>query len=281
MPFYQNVFDNDFIGHLLLEDRQYVLDFKVPANKNKTIYAYAWAVPPYNTVGNTSLTINYSIDAGATWYSFNVTLTSGSAQTAAQVVADLNGDQNFASLFTAIAVQLGDQSYRLMIQANSTQRERFKFYISNTGAETVLRFNAMAGVAQLPAYFDRHTIANFQAHGPGGDNTYPDSLGTLVKLNQPTDNWYITNAGLSTTASADWQLLRGRSRAFMFQNIATDSGNSNRITSIIEYPAGAQAGDLAKKTEYVYSSGNTTTQPNYTFEIPYVLQASDLTTIPT
>ncbi len=274
MPFYQNVFDNDFIGHLLLDDRQYVLDFKVPANKNKTIYAYAWTTPPYNTVGNTALTINYSIDAGATWYQFTVTLTSGSAQTAADVANDLNADSNFNSLFTANVVQLKDQSFRLMFQAKSTQRERFKFYVANTGAETVLRFNAMAGVAQLPSYFDRHTIANFQLHGPGGDNTYPDSMGMLVALTQPTDNWYITNAGLDTTALADWELLRGRSKAFMFKKNTVDG--SDRITETIEYPAGAQAGDFARKTTYSYTGSNT--NPDQSAEIPYVLTSGDLIT---
>jgi hypothetical protein len=275
MPFYQNVFDNDFIGHLLLEDRQYVLDFKVPANKNKTIYAYAWAVPPYNTVGNTSLTINYSIDAGATWYAFSVNVGSGSAKTPADIAAALNADSNFTNLFTAQAVQLKDQSYRLMFQANSTQRERFKFYISNTGAETVLRFNQMAGVAELPNYFDRHTIANFIAHGPGGDNTYPDSQGCLVKLTTPTDNFYISAAGLDPTVTqADWQLLRGRSRAFMFHKNTIDG--SNRITQTIEYPAGAKAGDLAKKITYTYSGTNT--NPDQMGEVPYVLTSGDLIT---
>jgi hypothetical protein len=274
MPFYQNVFDNDFIGHLLLEDRQYVLDFKVPANGNKSIYQFAWATPPYNTVGNTSLTLNYSIDAGQTWYSFSVTLTSGSARTSDQVAADLNANTNFSSLFTANVIATNDGSRRLLIQANSTQRERFKFYISNTSAETVLRFNAKAGVAQLPSYFDRHTVANFKLYGPGGDNSFPDSLGNLIKLTQPTDNWYITNAGLDTTALEDWQLLRGRSKAFMFQKNTVDS--SNRITQTIEYPAGAKVGDLAKKITYSYTS--TKTSPDQVAEVPYVLTSGDLIT---
>lgn len=279
MPFYQNVFENDFLGHLLLADRQYVLDFKVPANLNKSIYACAWANPPYNTVGNTSLTINYSIDSGQKWYPFVVTLTSGATQTADQIAADLNNNTNFASLFTAtvIVVQIqGVNTRKLMIQANSTQRERFKFYISNTSAETVLRFNQKAGVAQMPSYFERHTIANFIEHGPGGDNLYPDSLGMLVALTQPTDNFYIEAAGLSTTALADYQLLGGRSGLFTFQKITVDG--SNRITSIIEYPAGAPVGTLAKKIQYSYTGGNT--NPDQITEIPYVMTLSDYVTPP-
>ncbi len=280
MPFFQNVFDNDFLGHLLLDDRQFILDYKVPANINKSIYQFAWADPPYNTVGNTTLTINYSIDSGKSFYVLNLTLSSGTAKTADDLAADLNAIANFTSLFEAKVIVNNVGIRRLLIQAR-LQREIFRCYISNTSAETILRFNAKAGVAELPSYFDRHSIANYRDHGPGGDNIYPDSLGLLIKLTQPTDNYYITNAGLSTTAQKDWQLLRGRAQgSFKFQNIATDSGNGNRITSIVEYPAGAKAGDLARKIEYSYDGSNSTSQPNYIFECPYVLASSDLTTVP-
>lgn len=277
MPFYQNVFENDFIGHLLLGDRQYVIDFKVPANKNNSIYACAWADPPYNTVGNTSLTFNRSIDAGQTWYPFTVTLTSGVTQTAEDIISDLNNNSDFASLFTATTIAVKVQNIntkKVMIQAKSTQRERFKFYISNTSAETVLRFNQNAGVAQMPSYFERHTIANFIEHGPGGDNLYPDSLGLLVALTQPTDNFYIEAAGLSTTALADYELLKGRSGLFTFKKITVDG--SNRITSIIEYPAGAPVGSLAKRTQYSYTGANT--NPDKITEIPYVMTSGDYVT---
>lgn len=281
MPFYQNVFENDFLGHLLLDDRQYVLDFKVPANVNKSLYQFAWAEPPYNTVGNTSLTINYSIDSGKTFSPLVISLTSGASRTADNIATELNANSNFASLFTAKVIVTNTGVRRLLIQS-ILQREYFKVYISNTGAETILRFNSKAGVAELPSYFDRHTIANFQNFGPGGSNAYPDSQGCLVKLTIPTDNFYITNAGFTATAQKDWQLLRGRAiGSFKFQNIVTDSGNGNRITSIIEYPAGAKAGDLARKIEYQYTGSNSTSQPNFVFECPYVLASGDLSTVPT
>lgn len=282
MPFFQNVFENDFIGHLLLDDRQYVLDFKVPANINRPVYMFAWADPPYNTVGKTTLTINYSIDAGRAFYALACTLTSGTAQTSDQIATDLNANTNFAALFEAKVSPDRNSIRRLLIQAKLERqnREAFKAYITNSSAETVLRFNSKAGVAELPSYFSRHTIANFRDYGPYGSNAYPDSQGCLIQLTQPTDNWYITNAGLSTTAQKDWQLLRGRSQSFKFKIISTDSGNSHRIDSIIEFPAGAKAGDLARKTEYIYNGGNSTSQPNYTFEVPYVLTSGDLTTTP-
>lgn len=280
MPFYQNLFENDFIGHLLLEDRQYVLDFKVPANKNRPTAMVAWANAPYNTVGNTTLTFNYSIDAGKSFYQFTVTVTSGSAVTAGQIVTDLNGNTNFANWFVANLAVDQQGVGRVVIQAKPgvaiTSRELFRAYISNTSAETVLRFNAKAGVAELPNYFDRHTIANYRDHGPGGDNAYPDSQGCLVKLNVVTDAWYITNAGFTATEQADWQLLRGRSTVFRFYKNTVDG--SNRITSRIEYPAGAKAGDLAKKTTFSYTSTNT--NPDIEAEVPYVLTSGDLITPP-
>jgi hypothetical protein len=128
----------------------------------------------------------------------------------------------------------------------------------------------------MPSYFSRHTIANFIEHGPGGDNAYPDSLGLLIQLTQPTDDWYITNAGLSTVASADYQLLYGRSGLFTFTKNTVDG--SNRITSKIEYPAGAVAGMFAKKIDYTYSGANTS--PSQITEIPYVLTSGDLITPP-
>jgi len=280
MPFFQNVFDFDFYGHMLLDDRQYVLDFKVPANINKPHYQFAWADPPYNTVGNTTLTINYSIDSGKSYNALPLTLTSGATQTSDDIASDLNANTNFSNLFEAKVVQSKEGVRRLLIQSK-LQREFFKCYIANTSAETVLRFNAKAGVAEMPSFFDRHTISNYRDYGPGGSNAYPDAQGALIKLTQPDDNWYITNANLSTTAQKDWQLLRGRAYgSFKFQNISTDAAKSHRIDEIIEYPAGAKAGDLARKIEYVYDGSNSTSQPNFIFECPYVLTSSDLSTTP-
>lgn len=278
MPFYQNVFDNDFIGHLLLEDRQYVLDFKVPANKNKSTAMVAWASAPYNTVGNTTLTFNYSIDAGKTFHQFTVTLTSGPTRTADDIVTDLNNSTNFTSMFTATATPDKQGVKWVFIQAKSgmvlTSREQFRCYISNTSAETVLRFNAKAGVAEMPSFFARHTVDNFTSHGPGGDNAYPDSQGALIALDVSADAWYITNAGFTASEQADYALLRGRSMAFKFYKNTVDS--SSRITQTIEYPAGAKVGDLAKKTTYTFTSSKTS--PDTIAEVPYVLTSGDLIT---
>lgn len=283
MPFFQNPFENDFIAPLLMDDRQYVVEFRVPANKNKCTNMVAWADPPYNTVGNTTLTIYYSIDTGRTWHTLTVSLTSGSARTTDEIVADLNASTDFSNWFTAEAIPaiMPDGVRKIRVLARQ-RRELWKCFIANTGAETVLRFNAKAGVAELPSYFDRHSVTNYITSGPvTGSNAYPDSLASIVKLTIPTDNYYITAAGFTATAQKDWQLLRGRAYGnYKFQNITTDAGSSHRITEILEYPAGAKAGDLARKIEYVYDGGNSTSQPNFIFECPYVLQSGDLATLP-
>jgi hypothetical protein len=71
---------------------------------------------------------------------------------------------------------------------------------------------------------------------------------------------------------ADYQLLRGRSGLFQFQNVTVDG--SDRPTQIIEYSAGAKVGDLAMKTTYAYTSANT--QPSKVCQVPYTLTAGDL-----
>jgi hypothetical protein len=70
----------------------------------------------------------------------------------------------------------------------------------------------------------------------------------------------------------DYQLLRGRSGLFNFQKITVDG--SDRITIIIEYPAGALVGDLGRKIAYTYTGAKT--HPDQITEIPYVLTSSDL-----
>lgn len=268
MPYYQNVFESEFVGALLLSDRQYNLTFKIRPNRNTSTLMRAFGTAPYNTVGNTTLTFNVSINSGASWTSFDVSITSGAAVSANQIVTDLNADTNFSSFFTASLDAFSlDQKGLVTIRANY-RRENFKSYVSNSSAETVLKFNRYAGISQLPSYFDRHLISSI--------GTYADSVGMLIKLVQPTHNTLITEAGLSTTAKTDYELLAGRSGMFTFYNQTVDG--SSRITQKIEYPAGAVAGDLAKKTTYSYTGAKT--EPDVIAEVPYVLTNSDLVTPP-
>jgi hypothetical protein len=85
----------------------------------------------------------------------------------------------------------------------------------------------------------------------------------------------ITDAGFTPAdMQEDYELLRGRSGIFNFQKITVDG--DDRITQIIEYPAGAEAGDLARKINYTYTSSNE--KPDTITEIPYVLRSGDLIT---
>ena len=156
----------------------------------------------------------------------------------------------------------------------------FSFYIINGRAESVLGFNARAGVAEAPTYFARHTLAN--------RFTYADSQGMLIQLNplsSVVDANLVTNAvdargitrGYSaTTVQTDWQLLAGRSGLFTFTKGPSSSAvNSTEI--VITYPAGARAGDFGMKTVTRKDSGGTVITVT---QEPYTLTSGDLVTPP-
>lgn len=271
MAYFQNVFNTEFVGALLLSDRQYSPDFRIRGNVNTSFNMVNWVDGPFNTVGNTKFAIKFSQDGGLNYGTISVTLTSGSARTAHEVAADLNLSSAFAGLFTASVFN----ENRIRIVCNmSTSQINFRAYIPNIAdtstpsntAEQILGFNRKAPVVELPDYFDRHSIANRRS--------FTDSLGILIKLTQTDENFVITNAGLSTTPQANYLLLNGRSGLFMFQKNTVDS--SNRITESIEYAAGAKVGDLARKTTYAYTGAKTT--PDQYAQVPYTLTSGDIIT---
>lgn len=272
--YYQNPFNSDFIGVLVLGDRQLSLNFKVKGNLNSSVEMIAWNREPYNLTGNPNLTINYSLDSGATWAPLIIDVTTTAAILAAvtcQEIADaLNANATFQAIFTASVTTDFRAGNYLKIRATKP-RERWKAYISNTSAESIVRFNKMAGVAELPSYFGRHTIANLA--------NYPDSTGLLIELSNPVagvDVAIVSDAGLNpAVVQPDWQLFNGNSGIFNFQKLTVDG--SNRITQIIEYPAGAGTGDFARMIKYTYSAASNT-QPSQIAEIPYTLQVGDLIT---
>jgi hypothetical protein len=96
----------------------------------------------------------------------------------------------------------------------------------------------------------------------------------LLDPEDEVDAAIITGAGLDpTTLKEDWELLRGRaSGIYTFNKQTIDE--SGRVVEIIEYPAGALVGDLARKTIYTFTSENT--QPDEIFQIPHVLIGDDL-----
>lgn len=283
--FFQNVFDSEFVGNWVLGDRQYVVEFRCPPNTNKSNYQLAWNLEPYDFSVVNTLTINYAWDVDFKNYSaltINVAGASPAVTTAAEVAANLNANATFAEMFVA-AVQpnplLTDRdgpflsanpSRSVLITAKRGRvKPNIRVWITNTGAEEKLRFNKKAGVSEMPLYMERHTIAE--------RFNFPDSVGMLILLDEtdPVDQAIIEDAGfVPADMLEDWELLAGRSGLFTFKKQTVDG--SNRVTEIIEYPAGAKVGDFAKKTTNVYTGANTF--PSEVTEIPYVLTSGDLIT---
>jgi len=268
MSFFQNVFDQEFQGYLVLGDRQASITYKVAASKNHQSKQIAWVAGPYDLSVTNTLVLNYSWDKEfKIWSSveINIAGVNASSTTAIEIADKLNQNSTFSDLLVATAEDFNG-SKTVTVSKNPVKKQDIKIYFSNSGAETKLKFNKYAGVAEMPNYFQKHTIEN--------RNNYPDSIGTLIKLDEgdEVDQTIIQDAGFSLTPKEDYELLKGRSGLFMFQNITVDG--SDRITQVIEYPAGAVAGDFARKIRYSYTSANI--NPDKVTETPYVLEDVDL-----
>jgi len=280
MSYFQNPFSQDFIATWLLSDRQYNPDFKCPRNAGRgdeMVVAFGEAL--YDLSGNDGngnskavLTISFALNDSKNWADLAVTISAFSlaATTMEEVVISLRANAVFDDFFTTRIRT--DNKVEIKQKKPVTS---MKFFIKNGRAESVLKFNKLAGVAELPSFFNRHSIAN--------RFNYTDSQNALILLNTSVveDAAVINNAvdeksvsrGLSSgTVQEDWQLIKGRSGMFKFQKITVDG--SNRITQIIEYSAGSLAGDLSKKTAYAYTGANTS--PSQITEIPYTLQIVDM-----
>jgi hypothetical protein len=132
MAYFQNVFDTEFLDMLQLADRQYNSTYRMRANKNSSVQMRVWGAAPYNTVGNTTLTMNVSINGGVSYMTMPIAITSGVAVMPSQIVADLNADSHFASFFVATVEGFSqDQKGLVMVKARYP-RENFKAYIDNT-----------------------------------------------------------------------------------------------------------------------------------------------------
>lgn len=272
MAFFQNLFNQEFRGNWVMGDRQYSLTFTCPANRNTQLYQVAYNSGPWDVSvpGNELLTINYSWDKDFKNYTpltIDITGDDSSETKKEEVVSILNSNSEFSSIFTA---EVEEKLSSISIRTKQTGQE-IKVWISNTGAEKKLRFNKYAGVAELPLYFERHTIENRLI--------FPDSAGQLILLDE-TDNDIdipiIEEAGfIVEEMKKDWELLEGRaSGLFTFQKLTVDG--SDRITQIIEYPAGAKVGDFARRITYSYTGSNS--NPSQVTEEPHTLTSGDLVT---
>lgn len=263
MSFFQNPFNQEFIGSMLFDDRQLNPNFKCPANKNTSNYQVAYNKGPWNLSSGNNLTINYIKNGEEIINSLIISLTGSNINeiTTLEVLNSLNSNDNFNMHFEAFI-----QNDSIIIKQKIN--DQFKIWISNTGAEVVMGFNKHAGVAELPSYYKKNSL-NLNLDG---------ELKQLIFLDEtdPVDINVIENAGfVAADMKDDWELLNGTvNGTFIFKKSTIDG--SNRVTSTIEYPAGAKEGNLARKTTYKYSgTGNS---PTETTEEPYVLTSSDLIT---
>ena len=290
MPFYQNPFCEEFRGSMVTGgERQMSLTFPVPAMKSSGGIWESYNSGPFDFSTYNTLTMNFAIDTNFRNYAsvaVNVAGATPAATTADEVVALLNANTTFSDFFSASVKNKTSGGYALPQQGTQAgggtappytvlvrskrDKTRIRAYFSNTGAEKLMRFNRWAGVAELPSYFSRHTVAD--------RFNFTDGTANLILLDN-TDAVYgqpiIADAGLEyTTVKNDWEFLNGRTVTFTFKKQTVDA--SSRVTQIIEYPAGARAGDLARMTKYTYTGAKTA--PDTIAEIPYVLTTGDLIT---
>ncbi|MHA2043221.1 MAG: hypothetical protein ACW99G_00420 [Candidatus Thorarchaeota archaeon] len=303
MTYYQNVFTTDFRGTFPLADRSATPLWTCPGNSGRgDENVIAWAEGPYDLSGSDAdststadLNINLALSGGdyRKWISISVDITSAAASTSAvtalEINAALNADSVFTSYFTATLGKFDSGADRVII----TQKlpvTRIRFYIVNGAAESVLLFNARAGVSELPTYFHRHIVylgltadeqAQFsqEAHNilleldpedAGGASNVDDDI-----ISNAVDR-FGNNLGFDPAdVLEDWELMvNNQSGLYIFKKQTVDG--SDRITEIIEYHAGAEVGDLGRKTTFTYTAANT--NPDEIFEVPYVLESGDLIT---
>lgn len=311
MAFFQNPFPSEFRGNWVLGDRQYSLSFVCPPNtgRSETLVS-AWAQPTGTSEtydlsgndadGNSKAILNLRMSISGTfdhWANISVDLTentyaslnpapNASTIKPSEIVEILNANPTFSSYFTASLSKFsnGSSNKRIVIRQNQDAL-RMKFFVLNNQAETVLRFNARAGVSEMPSYFakckawggdmsDRidgtYALVLLDPSNSGGSSAVDNDV-----IDNATDNKSISLDLDSNSMKADWQLVGGRaSGLFTFQKLTVDG--SDRITQIIEYPAGAIAGDLGRKIQYQYTGANK--NPNKVTEIPYTLESGDLVT---
>lgn len=295
MSFFQNPFSSEFRGSWVLSDRQHSLTFPCPGNSGRSDEIVTCWIPPTNKIydlsGNDSsgnpkniLNIRMTINGFKDWSNIYVSLTSdanSSEMIPDQIVSILNADPTFSSYFISYLGNFDSISLKeRIIIKQKFSTSRMKFIILNGQAEEVLKFNYKAGVAELPSYFERSKVW-------GGDMSFPtDGINSLILLdsNSSVDQNVINNAvdakGTRLNYNAgyvkeDYELLGGRaSGLFTFQKLTVDA--SDRVTQIIEFPAGARVGDFARKINYTFSGSNT--NPDKVTEIPYLLQNSDIVT---
>lgn len=288
MTFFMNPFNQEYKALFPQVDHhdfpKPLITYTIPPNKNTSTAMVAWNVEPYDFSSLTDLTINYAIDSSLHFFASLVIDVSGAtagATTAKEVVDALNANATFADLFSAKVQNVRERSEseptKTVLIKSKKPQEGIKVYISNSGAESKLRFNKYAGIAEIPSYFSKDIISNYYNANSAGQLIKLD--GTDTAIDRPIIREFLDNSSWTNSdLKEDWQLLKGRGGRFKFTiNTVNDDGQP---TETIEWSAGAVAGDLGVKIIRVWG-GATDTVPEKEYYIPYVLQSNDVANVPT
>ena len=286
MPFFQNPFAKEFQGYWLLGDRHHSPTFKVAANPGRgSKHVISWNKGPYDLSGNDAdgnsadtLVLRFALRGEPIWATLSVDITSGaadaSAVTSVEIASALNSDDAFASRLICQHTP-HDKLLNIVSKEDET---KISFYVVNGRAEEKLGFNARASIAELPSYFNKHTVDAMIAGNTASE-------GMLIELDTAnTVDANLIDAAVdahgktlgydSGSVQEDWQLLSGRSGLFQFKKGPSTNAVSSTETEII-YPAGAKVGDLSTKILTKKDSGGDVVER---FEIPHVLTNADMIT---
>lgn len=224
MSFFQNVFD-DYIGNWSLSSstgKEAALSFKVPGNKNRGQAILCWNAGPFDLSDGGILTINFAFDPSfKNFVTINIDVTGedDTATTALEIVTILNLDANFSSWY--VAYLENNQSNRILIEQKKSTNF-FKTYITNSGAELVMKFNKKAGVVDIPSYFEKDSISNrFELN----------SNGVLTKLGSAISSNTLANPSIVNTS--EHGLVDG-DVVYITGSNSTPSINGSQIVTVID-----------------------------------------------
>lgn len=229
MSFFQNLFDAEYEGYWTLGDyKGYSLTFKVPANKNKPEAFVCWNTEPYDLSANGNLTINFAYDPEFKNFAQLTVDVSGAtpgATLASEIRDILNATPGFSDWFIAgldnpTGKERTSGPFRLFIRQKKSNTT-FRTYVSNTGAELKLKFNKFAGVADIPSYFEKDSIANRFAK--------PESNGRLIRLSHAITGNTVANPTIVTSVAHG---LATNDVVYFVNSNSTPSLNGSKVVTV-------------------------------------------------
>lgn len=247
MSYFQNLF-NDYYGYYLVGDSSsYKLTFKVPANKNHGEFFIGWNSGPYDfsSIGS-NIEFNIAIDpAFRNWSSFMVDVAGvdNTKTTVYEVVDILNTDSNFKDWFTASLYNnsyVGIRQKRPVTQMHS--------YVSNYEAEFAIKFNKNAGIADIPSYFDKDTIANRFASNTSNGQLI--RLGKTIKSNSVANPTVVTVTNHGLTNGDTVYIVNSNSTPSLNGSHSVTVTGANTFTVAVNVTTAGTSGEVINANEY-------------------------------